>query len=61
MRDAVVKISNNEVVKISACKDVNIEEENGTLIVENHLGEKYMFSPHNYLYIKLMPVDEELK
>jgi len=60
VHDAIVKMRNEEVIKISMCKE-HSQSESGTLIIENHLGEKYLFSPYNFLYAKFIPADEKVK
>lgn len=54
--DVAVKLSNNEVVKISTVKKFD-RYECGAISIENHLGEIWHFSPYQYYYARLMPQD----
>jgi len=60
MGEFIVKLIDGAIIKISAVKDITTSE-NGFIIVINHLGEKWYFSPKHYLYAQFMPPSDKLE
>ena len=57
MNDIIVKLINQEIVKISTVKSIN--NKSNVISIENHLGEIFHFSLHTFLYIKEVPSDSD--
>jgi len=55
MKEVIVKLVTDEIVKISAVKEIYTAEH--TISIINHLGEEWLFSVKNISYVKATPLD----
>jgi len=55
MKEVIIKLVTEEIIKISAVKDITVGDH--TVAIVNHLGEEWIFSVKNISYIKAVPLD----
>lgn len=58
MGKVIVKLITNEIIKISTVKEAPTLVD-GVIVVRNHLGETWMFSPHTVVWVQFIPSDTD--